>query len=164
LDTDKYHTTIHIKEDTNNIKLTDDFEIHFLELPKIKDNDTNDSLSKWLLFLKGVSDETMEVISMAEPAIKKAVTVLDILSKEKEARELYELREKALHDEASNLVGAREEGKKEGKIEGKIEGERIKAVEIAKKALLSGSAVSFVATITSLNEDEVIKIKEELNN
>ena len=36
---------------------------------------------------------------MKEPAIGKALTVLDPINQDREARRLYELREKARHDE-----------------------------------------------------------------
>jgi hypothetical protein len=61
------------------------------------------------LFLKGISDDLMEEIAMKAPEIRKAMTVLDILSQDQETRMLYEMREKALHDEVSMLNGAREE-------------------------------------------------------
>jgi predicted transposase/invertase (TIGR01784 family) len=99
-------------------------------------------------------------MEMGEPAIRKAITVLDTLSRDPEMVRLAELRMKKLLDEKSMIEGAREEGKIEGKVEGKIEGMR----EIAKNALRKGAEISFVAEITGLNEDEVIKLKDEINN
>jgi predicted transposase/invertase (TIGR01784 family) len=159
IDSIKYHTTYHLWEDEEKIRLTDILEIHFVELPKFLDEnpELNNSLNKWLAFL---TKPQKEVIEMGEPAIRKAITVLDTLSRDPEMVRLAELRMKKLLDEKSMIEGAREEGKIEGKVEGKIEGMR----EIAKNALRKGAEISFVAEITGLNEDEVIKLKDEINN
>lgn len=50
------------------------------------------------------------MIIQKEPAIEKTETVLDWLSSDKEAIRLYELREKAIHDEATRIADAKEEG------------------------------------------------------
>jgi len=101
---------------------------------------------------------------MGEPAIRKAITVLDTLSRDPEMVRLAELRMKKILDEKSMIEGAREEGKVEGMIEGKVEGKIEGMREIAKNALRKGAEISFVAEITGLNEDEVIKLKDEINN
>jgi len=157
LPTDSYHSIFELREIASGVKLTDDLQIHFLELPKLKNHraDTDDVLVKWMLFLKGVNDETMEAISMGEPAIKKALNVLDILSKDKEAKELYEIREKSLHDQISSLTGAREEGRQEGIEEGREEGKKQEKIEMAKKLLKSGSDISFISMVTGLDASEI---------
>jgi flagellar biosynthesis/type III secretory pathway protein FliH len=53
-----------------------------------------------------------------EPALKKAMSVLEFLSQDEQARQHYEARQKFLRDEASMIEGAREEGLKEGLEEG----------------------------------------------
>lgn len=53
---------------------------------------------------------------MAEPAIRKAITVLDMLSRDPETVRLAELRMKQILDERSMLQGAKEEGIGEGVI------------------------------------------------
>lgn len=85
---------------------------------------------------------------MGEPAIRKAITVLDLLSRDPETVRLAELRMKKILDEKSMLEGAKDERNK----------------EIAKNALLKGADVSFVCDITGLSEEEVLKLKEELNS
>ncbi len=49
------------------------------------------------------------------------------MSEDTKIREIVRLREKALHDEASALKNAKEEGKEEGRAEGKAE-ERANAI------------------------------------
>ena len=54
----------------------------------------------------------VEATSM--PIIQKAVKVIYDMSEDTKIRELARLREKALHDEASALRQAKDEGKSEG--------------------------------------------------
>ena len=54
------------------------------------------------------------------PAVKKAVNVIYNMSADDRIREQARLREKALHDEASALKGARNEGRMEGLKQGKM--------------------------------------------
>ncbi len=54
----------------------------------------------------------VEATSM--PIIQKAVKVIYDMSEDTKTRELVRLREKALHDEASALKQAKDEGKSEG--------------------------------------------------
>jgi len=50
------------------------------------------------------------MIAKKNPAIKKALTIEEIFRKSDAELRLYELREKALHDEATMMAGARAEG------------------------------------------------------
>ncbi|GFZ32155.1 hypothetical protein CSC2_26810 [Clostridium zeae] len=148
IDSNKYHTTYHLYEDDEKIMLSDILEIHFVELPKFLDEQPklNNSLNKWLAFLTKPEKEVMEVVEMGEPAIKKAITVLDMLSRDPETVRLAELRMKKILDEKSMIEGAKDERNK----------------EIAKNALRKGADISFVMEITGLSEDEVRKLKSEI--
>lgn len=55
---------------------------------------------------------------MSEPAIKKAITVLDMLSRDSQAVRLAELRMKKILDEKSLIEGAREEAREQELKEG----------------------------------------------
>lgn len=66
---------------------------------------------------------------MSEPAIRKALTVLDTLSRDPETVRLEELRMKKLLDEKSAIEGAKEEARKEGLAELSIE----KVIELKNK-------------------------------
>ncbi|MGG1664573.1 Rpn family recombination-promoting nuclease/putative transposase [Brevibacillus sp. NRS-1366] len=117
--------------------------------------ETSDLLVKWLLFLKAESKTKLEELAMSEPTIRKAVDVLEFLNQDKEARRLYELREKALKDELNMIEGA--------KAEGRTEGERQKAMEIAKNLLAMDMTVEMVAKATGLPTEEIEKLKEQLH-
>ncbi|UKS26562.1 Rpn family recombination-promoting nuclease/putative transposase [Paenibacillus sp. HWE-109] len=166
---DRYYNLFHLREDHMGLVLTDHIEIHFMELPKLEEQKVriSDKLVKWLLFLKGVDKpEVWEEISMNEPALQKAMDTLEFLSQNEEARRLYEMRQKALHDEASMLDGAREEGRQEGMQKGMQkgieEGMHKSRIEIAKNLLGIGIDVAKVIEATGLTKDEVQRLKEEL--
>jgi len=113
--TSKYHHTFHIREDQTGELLNDDLEIHFLELEKVTKikRKPQNGLEEWLLYLNNIQGEEMEEIAMGNPGIRKAMTIEQIFFKNKKERRLYELREKAVRDEISMVVGAKAEGKVE---------------------------------------------------
>ncbi|CAM3677139.1 hypothetical protein BRIN106911_24185 [Brevibacillus invocatus] len=86
-------------------------------------------------------------MAMSEPTIRKAVNVLEFLSQDAEARRLYEMREKALKDEANMIQGAKQE----------------KAMEVAKNLLAMDMTVDVVAKATGLSEEEIEKLKQQLH-
>lgn len=102
------HSVFHLREDSSGAPLTDDIEIHFLELPKLNQPliPGEGGLVNWLLFLKGIDYSDWEVLQMNEPALKKAMETLEFLSQDSEARRKYEDRQKFLMDEASQRDGA----------------------------------------------------------
>ncbi|GAA3401171.1 hypothetical protein ACFFNY_14665 [Paenibacillus hodogayensis] len=80
---------------------------------------------------------------MNEPALGKAMTALEYLSQDAEARRLYEMRQKALHDEASMLEGARTEGK----------------FEVAQNMLAKGMDIATVAELTGLSAEQLAQLR-----
>ncbi|MBP1994210.1 putative transposase/invertase (TIGR01784 family) [Paenibacillus eucommiae] len=92
---------------------------------------------------------------MNEPTLKKAMDTLEFLSQDREARRLYEERQKYLHDEASMIEWATEKGM----AEGMAKGEHKKALEIAKNMLSMGIEVSVIAKASGLSESEVESLK-----
>ncbi|MDP4144934.1 MAG: Rpn family recombination-promoting nuclease/putative transposase [Bacillota bacterium] len=161
IDIEKFHTTYHLYEDEIKKMLTDILEVHFIEIPKFIKEQPNerDALHRWLMFLIKPNKAVLEVIEMADPAIRKAHNVLEILSRDPETIRLAELRAKAIMDEMDNIEGAREEGKREGREEGKREGKK----EIAFNLLSLGFDILTVSKGTGLSEEEVKKIKEEIS-
>ena len=149
LDSEKYHNIFHLYEDDLKIKLTDLLEIHFLELPKFihQKPKLNNSLNGWLTFLVSPNKEGIDV---AQPEIRKALTVLDMLSRDPETVRLAELRMKKILDERSMLEGAKEEGKIEGKEEDALNFLRL------------GVAEEIVAQGTGLSIEKVRELKAKL--
>lgn len=93
-----------------------------------------------------------------EPALKKAMSVLEFLSQDEQARQQYIDRQKFLWDEVSMIEGAREEGLKKGLEEGIQKGieegikEGIKEGEAESKRKI---AINMLAL--GLNQDTIIK-------
>ncbi|CAI7663550.1 unnamed protein product [Penicillium discolor] len=146
------------KEDHTGLELSDDLEVHFMELSKLDDQSVpmEGGLINWLLFLKGADKSNWEVLQMNEPTLKKAMDTLEFLSQDREARRLYEERQKYLHDEASMIEWATEKGI----ARGLVEGEKRKAIEIAKNMLSLGIEVSVIAKASGLSESEVEALKD----
>ncbi|MGO4495875.1 Rpn family recombination-promoting nuclease/putative transposase [Paenibacillus sp. 2RAB27] len=151
---ERYHNVFHLREDYSGIPLTDDLEIHFLELSKLNQirTTTSSGLLNWLLFHKSDNTENWEVLKIQEPELGKVMTVLKFLSQDAEFRRLYEMRQKALHDEASSIEGAREEGEKQGELKGKL--------EVATKMLEKGIDMVSISELTGHPIDELKKINQ----
>lgn len=149
LPNDRYHNVFHLREDHSDITLIDDIEIHFLELSKLDEIAVpiEGGLVNWLMFLKSEDKTNWEVLTMNEPTLRKAMDTLEFLSHNEEARRLYEMRQKVLHDEASMLAGALEEGENKGKR------------EVAKNLLEMGIDIATVSKASGLSAEEVEKLK-----
>ena len=115
----RHHRGFHVRDDETGEFLNDDLEIYFLELEKIKHvrRRPKDALEAWMMYLNNLEGEELEAIAMANPGIRKALTIEKAFWQSKKERRMYELREKAVRDEISALAGARDEGKAEGKAE-----------------------------------------------
>jgi flagellar biosynthesis/type III secretory pathway protein FliH len=108
-----------------------------------------------------------------EPALKKAMSVLEFLSQDEQARQRYIDRQKFLWDEASMIEGAREEGLKKGLEEGIQKGiqkgikEGIKEGEaeskrkIALNMLSLGIELDIIIKATGLTPVEIEELQTE---
>lgn len=59
--------------------------------------DKNDLLVDWLLFISNPEGEETKKLQEKVPEIKQAMEVLEMLSHDKKAREIYEKRQRLLH-------------------------------------------------------------------
>nr|AKF16648.1 Signal transduction histidine kinase [Clostridium perfringens] len=73
-------------------------------------------------------------------------------------REQYNMREKAIYDRISALENAETKGKLEGRLEGKLESK----LEVVRESLSQGLEISLISKITSLSEEEILKIKKDI--
>ena len=104
--------------------LTDHFELHVLELPKLPTEfgQTDEpSLLLWGRFLAATRDEDLEQLAMEHPVLKQAKDALDRLSADPDARLRAEQREMALLSYELRMTAARREGEAQGRLEGKAE-------------------------------------------
>lgn len=89
------HTIWHIREDNNNIKLTDMLEIHIIEIPKIrglKERQSNNSLIDWITFLDNPNQKEVSEIMKTNKEIQEAMEKLEEISSDEELMRLVELR------------------------------------------------------------------------
>ncbi len=126
-----FHTTGILWNQQQQKLLSDDIEVHIVEIPKLlqqwreeKVNPWEDSFVRWLLLLPANEDEyltqTLEDIAMnQDPILQKAMNNWERMSQDSSFRQAYEAREKALMDEAAKFAHARNEGKKKEFSKGK---------------------------------------------
>jgi len=95
--------------------------------------------------------------------VAKAEDKLRRLSADEETIRMYQLREKYLSDQKTQIDGARIAGKNEGKKEGKEEGKTEKAIEIARNLLkLPSMSIQDVSNHTGLSLALVKELKKEV--
>ncbi len=122
-----YQSTFQLLEKNRNFKLTDDLEIHIIELSKFLKSLENlqTDLDAWFYLLKEASNlkgESMKTLEKKNPAVKRAISELKTLSRTAKNRELYESRRKAELDYASGISDSFREGLEKGIEEGREEG------------------------------------------
>ena len=81
--------------------------------------------------------------------MQKALTTSEWLSQDKEARQLYDDRQRALHDYASIVEGAREEGEIKGRK------------EVARQMLAEGFTTDTVARLTGLSVEAIEQLRHD---
>ena len=156
-----HNSFLFIEKETGEV-LTDLAEIHFIELPKLKieDINTEDLLNDWLLFIENPESEAIEMLKTKIKEIGSAKKVLEVLSLDKEARLVYESRQKALKDKISAINTAEKRGREEGIKEG-IEKEKF---NIALNMLENGMSIDVVEKITGLSKTRVNEILKEIKH
>jgi len=114
LNNDKFHSAFRLKDIETNDELTDIQEIHFIEVPKLKDDsDEKDMLVAWTEFLKDPESEKVRTLEMSIEEIRKARQELVKISSDDRQRELYNMRRKAMLDESDALYNAEQKAKLE---------------------------------------------------
>ena len=135
--------------------LTEDLEIHIIEIPKINRMLENGKLKKWILFLENPEGEETKRMAEKEKEIKEAIETLEDISSDEEKERIAELRQKYIMDKEVELETAEEKGIRKG-IEKGIKSEKI---EIAKKMLKENMQVEVIEKITGLTKAEIDEIK-----
>lgn len=123
LDSARFHSTFRVQEAHDHSPLTEQLEIHLVELPKLPLATFDEpDLVLWAKFLAAGSDEELESLAMNSPVIKQATEALDRLSADPQARALAEQRELALISYQLDLGKVHAQGKEEGRAEGEAKG------------------------------------------
>ena len=145
-------------------RLTDDLEIHFLEVPKFAERvlDVNalDAIGRWMAyFSKATSEKDLQAIAGEEPMIQEALKAERIFAQTPDLISAYDMAEKARLDRLAREQFVREEGLVMGRAEGEAKGRAEERSEIALKLLSLQMPVSQIAEVTGLSADEIRKIQ-----
>lgn len=164
-----YHEVATIRREYKNKLLTNDLEMHFIQIPKFKKEGSekeNKKLWQWLKFIDGQDEKGVKKAMEENKKVKEASDELEYLTGDEAVRRKAFLREKALKDYVTNMEGAREDGekigRKQGQKEGQKEGRKQEKIEIAKKMLKEKMPKDVILKITELNEEEIEKLTKEI--
>ncbi len=133
-------------------RLTDDLEIHFLEVPKweVKNIKEMKRLDRWLGYLsRKLTDEEREELAMKEDAIREAMKAEKIFTQDDIKWREYEQREAAIRDYRSDMRAWREEGREEG------------IMSVAKKLLEKNMDKAQIAEVTGLTLSQIEELAED---
>ena len=154
-----------IEEKDRKLILTDDLEIHIIEINKIKnltEKEKNKELVKWIYFLEEPDGERVKEYMKSDSGIKEAKGKLETMSEDERMQILADLRLKAIMDEkAIKRLGYKEglaSGIKDGIKQGIKQGENKKVTEIAKKMKEKGADINYIEEITGLTTKEIEKL------
>ncbi|MGW9019431.1 Rpn family recombination-promoting nuclease/putative transposase, partial [Priestia megaterium] len=155
---EEFQTTGQLWDTTKQRVLSDDIEIHFVEIPKLvkqwreeKVNPWENAFVRWILLLPAHEDEHLtqileEIAMNQDPILQKAIDKWENMSHDSSFRSAYEAREKLLLDEQAKLAHAREEGLEEGKI------------QLIRSMYENGMPLDDIAKFTGLSMDEVGRV------
>ena len=182
---DRYHNVFHITEKETGLMYFKDLELHTIELKKFsKDSNAEladivamvkNSMDMWAAFLTRHDLLNKEHLpaELDDPALKKALNVLDVMNFAPEEREAYEEHLKWLRMETSALKKYETKWFEDGKAEGIEEGEQIgiakgekkleeekkkhleEKMNIARKALAKGMSVQDASELTGLTVEVI---------
>ena len=153
--------------------MTNIFELHIIEIPKLINQlnkgliSKEDELSVWIRFINN-PEKVGEGDMDNNKELKKAKEELDKMKQDERERYLAYLREKHIKDtKAIREFGYNEgkekglaEGRKEGKEEGREEG-RVKQKEIIMNLYKMHMKIEDISKAVDLNKEEVEKIIQE---
>lgn len=158
---EKYHNVFHIIEKETGYKYFKDLELHTIELKKFSKDSSEkltdiiplvkSSLDMWVAFLTRHDLLNKEHLpsELDDPALKKALNVLDVMNFAPEEREAYEDHLKWLRIEANTLKKYEAQAKQEEKK------------RIALKMLQKGMDVETVSDISGLSGEIVKSLEKE---
>ncbi len=158
-------STYHITHDRSHERLTEDLEIHFVELRKLATSiqALNDELRAWLLFLTDPENNLLKEVTREVKEMKQAINLLEAISQSKEERERAESREKALKDQATlwelGMMKGLEQGMEKGRVDGQTE---LLWSQITKK--FSGVSSIYHTQLKELDALRLKRLGEEILN
>lgn len=125
-DCGEYHSFFQVMEQDRHEILSNKFAIHFFELQKLSRAASHKPMDDWLRLINAETEgELMDLQEKtAIPEVRDTIVLLRRLNADEAVRQEAYMREKRLHDEASAMLHAQQEGRNEGLKEGRKEGLR----------------------------------------
>ena len=164
LEEQEYHSKWKIIEErTRKTILTNDLELHILEIPKIKrEGIEKTDLIKWLKFIDDPKSKEVEEYMKENVAIKEANEKLEKMIEDEHIRKMAEWREMAIIEENSMKKSAYRKGREEGEIRGEARGEargkKLEKRETAKKLKELNVDINIIIQSTGLTKEEIEKL------
>ena len=136
-----------------NERLSDELEIHFLNLAKVKEqqesfeqDEKKKKLYNWLKFIKTDNPEVRKMLAESSEMMAKANATINIMEMSPKEKWLYENRMKYEHDKASWKHVGYQEGVHQNKL------------ETAKNLLAMNFPIENIAQATGLSLEEIKKL------
>lgn len=142
-------------------RLTEDLEIHFLEIPKYKNKPVQsmDRIEKWLAYFANKLDEKeKEELAMKDTAIKDAIQASDRYIMDDAAYREYIARESAIWDYNSDLKANLAEGRAQGRAEGRMEEQERMALDM----LRDNMDISLIMKYTKLSAERIAELAKTI--
>ena len=140
-----------IEEKDRKLILTEDLELHIIEIPKIYRTEGKEELEKWIYFIENPESEKVGEYMKENKEMKEAKEKLEVMSEDERMQILAELKEKAIRDEKAT----ERYGMKVGMERGLARGKKEKTKEIAKRMKEEKMDIELIKKITKLTEEEI---------
>jgi len=125
-------------------------EVYTLELPKVPEESDGSAGWAWMQFLRSRQKEEFEMVAERNPEIRKAVDTLYELSADEKVLAVYEQRQKAWRDRASQNEGYFMDGVEKGMEK--------RSIEIARKLKARGYSCAEIAEDTGLPPETIANL------
>ena len=116
------HSTFYILEVKRHVRMTDVFELHLVELPKIEEEDSfseaRPEVGRWARFLGAKTDEERRKVSEEDPMVREAYDLLVELSSSEDVQRYAKEREENRKLNDIEFMLTREEGEETGTKKG----------------------------------------------
>ena len=159
------HSEYRVLEKHLHTELSDELEIHFLNLAKAKKQPTGTEpdektqrLVNWLKFIETDDKEVRAMLADNSAVMEQANETVDVMLQDPKQRWLYENRMKYEHDKASWEHFGYTQGVKAGIREGLHQGARQKSLETARLMRLENLGIGLISKITGLSEEEIANL------
>jgi len=119
-DNDQLHHQFRLVDRESGMVLKESIEIHTVELAKYNGGSSEvqgaSVLEQWAYWIKNANEHTVEELRELLPGLEflRATVELNAIREITEEKQMYDAREKASLDIQSNLIDARQEGRREG--------------------------------------------------